>query len=84
MNLLHSNKDIKSLTLELNTELGSLKDWLIANCLSVNLEKAKFLIFATKKIFKQLKNIPITICFSKGNFLKSATYTKTRELGLAH
>ena len=43
---------------------------------SVNLEKTKFLIFASKKKLKTLQNIPNTIRFSQGNLLKRATCTK--------
>ena len=37
MNLLHKNKDVKTLISELGAELSSLDDWLLANRLSVNL-----------------------------------------------
>ena len=49
MKLLHKNKDVKTLISELGAELSSLDDWLLANRLSVNLEKTKFLIFASKE-----------------------------------
>ena len=76
MNLLHKNKDVKTLISELGAELSSLDDWLLANHLSCNLEKTKFLIFASKKKLKTLQNIPNTICFSGGNLIKRATCTK--------
>lgn len=61
MNLLHKNKDVKTLISELSAELSSLDDWLI---------------FASKKKLKTLQNIPNTIRFSQGNLLKRATCTK--------
>ena len=32
MNLLHKNKDVKTLISELSAELSSLDDWLLAKC----------------------------------------------------
>ena len=48
--LLAQHKNIKSLETVVNNELINISDWLIANGLSLNIDKSNFLLFGDKKL----------------------------------
>ena len=73
MNLLHHHKNIKSLFLELESDLKHLHEWLLANRLSVNLKKTKFLVFTSKQRARHLQNLPRTFSFSNNSINRSDT-----------
>ena len=51
---------------ELSALLSYLDDWLLENRLSVNLEKTKFFVFATKKYLSRSKIFQIRYVFLGG------------------
>ena len=55
-NLLHADRNLKSLETVFNCELLSVYNWLIANKLSLNIEKCNFFIFLTVIIKGQTTN----------------------------
>ena len=48
-NLLFSHKDLTSLTEMVNQEINKFSSWLIANKLSLNLDKTKFMVFSPRQ-----------------------------------
>ena len=56
-NISHSDANLDSLTRIINIELKSVTNWLLANKLSLNVEKAKYVIFAGNKPFNDNFNI---------------------------
>ena len=76
-NLLYKHKEIERMVSVINEELESLYDWLLANKLSVNLSKTKFVLFGTKnKLFNISKNFPHIPLKLSGQYIERETHTK--------
>ena len=61
------NKNFKALENEVNTELAKVSDWLVANKLTLNIKKSKFMIFSNKKkdrheLSVKINNKPLEKC----------------------
>ena len=77
MNLLYKHKEIERMVSVINEELESLYDWLLANKLSVNLSKTKFVLFGTKnKLLNISKNFPHIPLKLSGQYIERETHTK--------
>ena len=59
-NLLHMSKSLESLNIEVNSDLASLCEWLVANKISLNADKTNFILFKSKRR-PQLTNFELSL-----------------------
>lgn len=78
-NLFYSHKDIKTLFQIVNNELELISDWFIANKLSLNVKKTKYIFFCKNS---KLDNLPLKLPALKVNNVDVKRVADTNFLGI--